>query len=145
MTRFHLCLLFSATFVLVPVPSRGDSEKDARKEVAFGIDVARRGLWYEARFRFEKAAALNPGSASAFNNLGVSLEQQGDFEQARAAYSRALELDPKNLSIQQNFDLFREADEKRNKKRKKDDATPAPAKEEPTPPLDPIREKGARQ
>ena len=44
---------------------------------------------------------------------------------------RALQLDPKNLSIQQNYDLFREADEKRNKKLKKDAAPKA--KETPTP------------
>jgi Flp pilus assembly protein TadD len=111
-----------------------EQEKDAKKEIAFGIDVARRGLWQEARFRFEQAAALNPESASAFNNLGVTLEQQGDFEKARAAYERALQLEPKNISIQQNYDLFREADEKRNKKLKKDTlpkpketATPEPA------------------
>lgn len=72
-----------------------------------------------------------PESASAYNNLGVTLEQQGDFDKARAAYERALQLQPKNISIQQNYDLFREADEKRNKKLKKD-APPKP-KETPTP------------
>lgn len=132
MTRFGLftrvlaCLVVSGSFALA------DNAKDAKKEVAFGIDVARRGLWQEARFRFEQAAALNPESASAHNNLGVTLEQQGEFEKARAAYDRALVLDPKNLSIQQNYDLFREADEKRNKKLKKDAAPPKP-KETPTP------------
>jgi tetratricopeptide (TPR) repeat protein len=61
----------------------------------------------------------------------VTLEQQGEFEKARAAYDRALQLDPRNVSIQQNYDLFREADEKRNKKLKKD-AAPKP-KATPTP------------
>jgi Flp pilus assembly protein TadD len=115
-----------------------EQEKDAKKEIAFGIDVARRGLWQEARFRFEQAAALNPESASAFNNLGVTLEQQGDFEKARAAYERALQLEPKNISIQQNYDLFREADEKRNKKLKKD----APPKPKETPSPSPAAPKG---
>ena len=117
------------------------NQKLAKKEVAFGIDVAQRGLWQEARFRFEQAAALNPDSASAQNNLAVTLEQQGDFEKARAAYDRALELDPKNLSIQQNYDLFREADEKRNRKLKKD-AAPKP-KDSPMP--DPAAPRGADQ
>lgn len=118
--------------LLIPArPVSADSGKDAKKEVAFGIDVARRGLWQEARFRFEQATLINPGSGSAFNNLGVTLEQQGDFEKARGAYERALQLEPKNLSIQQNYDLFREADEKRNKKLKKD-APPKP-KEAATP------------
>ena len=131
MTRFRIYLPFAAALLVFPSPIRADTEKDAKKEVAFGIDVARRGLWQEARFRFEQATNLNPESASAFNNLGVTLEQQGEFDKARAAYDRALQLEPKNISIQQNYDLFREADEKRNKKLKKD-AAPKP-KEAPTP------------
>lgn len=141
MTRFRfyvsvvVCLLVLSPCVFAGPYAAVDSDKDAKKVVAFGIDVARRGLWQEARFRFEQATALNPESASAFNNLGVSLEQQGDFEKARIAYERALELEPKNVSIQQNYDLFREADEKRNRKLKKD-ATTKP-KEAPTPPPTP--------
>ena len=73
-------------------------------ETEFGIEVARRGLWNEARFRFEKA---------------VALEQQGAFDKAREAYETALKLEPGNLYIQQNYDLFREADDKRNRKSRK--------------------------
>jgi Tfp pilus assembly protein PilF len=47
------------------------------------------------------------------------LEQQGAFDRAREAYEKALKLDPGNLYVQQNFDLFREADDKRNRKSKK--------------------------
>jgi Flp pilus assembly protein TadD len=132
MSRFRILLPCTALLLLSISPAFAGDEKEAKKEIAFGIEVARRGLWQEARFRFEQAAALNPESASAFNNLGVSLEQQGEFEKARAAYERALELEPKNLSIQQNFDLFREADEKRNRKVKKE-APPSPAAPSPSP------------
>ena len=134
MTRFRHLPLFAVCLLACSAPAFADNEKDAKKVVAFGIDVARRGLWQEARFRFEQAASLNPDSASAFNNLGVTLEQQGEFEKARAAYERALQLDPKNLSIQQNYDLFREADEKRNRKAKTPAARPpAPPAPSPTP------------
>jgi hypothetical protein len=139
MTRFRRVLPFAALFLSLPLSASADDAKDAKKVVAFGIDVARRGLWQEARFRFEQAVALNPDSASAFNNLGVTLEQQGEFEKARAAYERALALDPSNLSIQQNFDLFREADEKRNRKPRTRGAAPKPAEPaavpSPTPPV----------
>jgi Flp pilus assembly protein TadD len=151
MTRFRSSSFVVVSLLLLSSPAVSADEKDAKKEVAFGIDVARRGLWQEARFRFEQATVLNPDSASAFNNLGVTLEQQGDFEKARAAYERALQLEPKNVSIQQNYDLFREADEKRNKKLK----PPAKPKESPAPaaapaatpaPVTPIVDKqGERQ
>ncbi len=108
-------------------PAAGD-------ELRFGIEVARKGLWQEARFRFERALELDPRSANAYNNLGVALEQQGDFAKARQAYEKALELAPGSLYIQQNYDLFREADDKRNRKAKKraapqatPTATPEPA------------------
>ena len=96
-------------------------------ELKFGIDVARKGLWNEARFRFEKAVTQDPDSAGALNNLAVALEQQGSFDQAREAYERALKLQPGSLYIRQNYDLFREADDKRNRKSKKKPTTPTPA------------------
>jgi len=89
------------------------------KEVRFGIEVARRGLWQEARFRFEKALVEDAQNASALNNLAVCLEQQGEFAKAREAYEKALALKPGDTLIQQNYDLFREADDKRNRKAKK--------------------------
>jgi Tfp pilus assembly protein PilF len=143
MTRFRSHLSFAILLLASwsAVAADDDHKKDAKeakKEVKFGINVAQRGLWQEARFRFEQATALDPESAAAFNNLGVTLEQQGEFDKARAAYERALQLEPKNTSIQQNYDLFREADEKRNRKLKKD--TPAKPRETPTP--DPAGPRG---
>mgnify|MGYP003290071766 CR=1 FL=1 len=49
----------------------------------------------------------------------IALEQQGAFPDARAAYEKALKLKPGNIYIQQNYDLFREADDKRNRKARK--------------------------
>jgi Flp pilus assembly protein TadD len=102
--------------LLLAATSLGSS---AEKEVGFGIDVARKGLWQEARFRFEKALLVDPDNASALNDLAIALEQQGEFEKAREAYEKALKLRPGNVYIQQNYDLFREADDKRNRKSKK--------------------------
>jgi Flp pilus assembly protein TadD len=93
-------------------------QASASQEVQFGIDVARKGLWNEAVFRFEKAVALDPQNASALNDLGIAYEQQGSFDKARDAYEKALKLKPGNTYIQQNYDLFREADDKRNRKAK---------------------------
>ena len=104
------------TMVLVNGPIKAASSDD---EIAFGIEVARKGLWNEARFRFERAVAKNPDDPEALNNLGVALEQQGEFARAKEAFEKALKLAPSSLYIQQNYDLFREADDKRNRKKKK--------------------------
>ena len=106
-------------FLLLLPPASGRAAPGADQELDFGIDVARKGLWQEARFRFERAVELDPENASALNDLAIALEQQGDFVKARENYEKALKLKPGSLYIQQNFDLFREADEKRNRKAKK--------------------------
>jgi len=59
---------------LAPGPA---AETKSGDEVKFGIDVAQKGLWQEARFRFEKAVEIDPDNASALNSLAIALEQQG--------------------------------------------------------------------
>jgi Flp pilus assembly protein TadD len=133
---FALALIligFGAPARSVPARADGSDEGNAKEQIGFGIEVARRGLWEEARFRFEQAAKTRPDSAAALNNLAVALEQQGEFEKAKAAYERALQIDAKNISIQQNYDLFREADEKRNKKKVDPKAAPAKPGSSPGP------------
>ncbi len=104
--------------LLVPGPLLA-ADKHSRQQVKFGIDVAQQGMWREALFRFERAVELDPQNPSALNNLAVALEQMGEFQDARENYERALELKPDDLYIQQNYDLFREADDKRNRKKRR--------------------------
>jgi Flp pilus assembly protein TadD len=112
----HVVLL--ALLALLPAGAYAGSG-DSREQLRFGVDVARKGLWREARFRFERAVLLDPSNAAALNNLAIALEQQGEFAKAREAYDKALALEPTDTYIQQNYDLFREADDKRNRKAKK--------------------------
>ena len=114
MKRALLVLLL----LLVPGPSPA-AEKTSAQQVKFGIDVAQKGMWREALFRFQRAVEIDPQNPSALNNLAVALEQVGEFQEARENYERALELEPDDLYIQQNYDLFREADDKRNRKKRR--------------------------
>jgi tetratricopeptide (TPR) repeat protein len=111
-------LLVLLASVLLASGTRAVAE-DSSRQVSFGVMVAQKGLWQEARFRFERAIALEPKNAAALNDLAVTLEQMGEFEKARQCYEKALGLKPGNIYIQQNFDLFREADDKRNRKSRK--------------------------
>jgi Flp pilus assembly protein TadD len=111
--RAFLLLLFLFPSTAAPLPA---ATKSSTKEVRFGIAVAQKGMWREALFRFQRAVEIDPDNASAQNNLAVALEQMGDFDRAREHYEKALDLKPKDLYIQQNYDLFREADDKRNRR-----------------------------
>jgi Flp pilus assembly protein TadD len=118
--RFQLKTAFCLALALAS-PAREASadekpESQAKKQVAFGIEVARTGLWREAIYRWQKAIELDPQNASARNNLGVAYEQDGKFDLADQEYKRALDLDPNNAYIRQNYELFREAYERRKRK-----------------------------
>jgi Flp pilus assembly protein TadD len=93
-----------------------DQRSDAKEQVEFGIQVAQRGLWREAIYRWERATQLDPTYAPAFNNLAVAYEHEGQLDKARAAYEKAVELDPNNEMIRQNFDLFKEINDRAAKK-----------------------------
>ena len=125
MVRTSVLLLFVSASAVSSGPLWA-ADASAERQINFGLKVAQKGLWQEARFRFERAAKADPQSAAALNDLAVALEQMGDFAGARQAYEKALELKPGDTYIQQNYDLFREADDKRNRKLKKKKATPQP-------------------
>ncbi len=107
--------LFSAMVLglaYVPTPAFADARSDAKSEVAFGIDVAQRGLWREAIYRWERAIQLDPNYVAALNNLAVAYEHEGQLEKAREAYEKALGIEPNNLQIRQNYELFKEINER---------------------------------
>jgi Flp pilus assembly protein TadD len=93
-------------------PAWADARSDAKSQVDFGIDVAERGLWREAMYRWERAVELDPTYAAAYNDLAIAYEHEGQFTKARRAYEKALELDPNNAQIRQNFDLFKEINDR---------------------------------
>jgi tetratricopeptide (TPR) repeat protein len=75
---------------------------------AYGSEMARKGFWHEALFRYEKAAAGNPNDAQIQNNLAVAYESVGDTTRALATYKRALELAPQDPKIKRNYARFAE-------------------------------------
>ena len=96
----------------VHIVAEADERSDARAQVDFGITVAQLGLWQEAIYRWERASEIDPRYAAAWNNLGIAYEHEGLFDKARDAYEMAIDLEPDNVMIQQNHDLFREINDR---------------------------------
>src|SRR5688572_18520755 len=104
--------------VLFGTSAASAQDRDAAKEqVDFGIKVAQNGLWREAQYRWERAVQLDPTYAEAWNNLAIAYEHAGKFDDARKAYETAIKLDPKNTMIRQNYDLFKEINDRTQKRR----------------------------
>jgi Tfp pilus assembly protein PilF len=93
-------------------PLAADARSDARKQVEFGIAVAQKGLWREAIYRWEKANEIDPTYAAAHNNLAIAYEHEGELDKARAAYEKALQIEPNNTYIKQNYELFKEINDR---------------------------------
>lgn len=106
--------LRSAAPILVAVVAAAgacSSSRDLSKwksQNTYGSEMARRGFWREALFRYEKAAVLKPDNAEIQNNLGVAYESIGETSRALAAYKKALELAPQDAKIKRNYARFAE-------------------------------------
>src|SRR2546429_7232955 len=99
--------------------SFADARSDAKEQVAFGISVAQRGLWREAIYRWEKAVEADPTYAAAFNDLAIAYEHEGQLDKARKAYEKALAIDPNNSQIRQNYELFKEINDRTSQAKEK--------------------------
>ena len=105
------CAVTMSVFLLGGLCAAGASGKsapDGKSQLAFGVDMAKRGLWSEALFRFEQAKLLEPGRVSVLNNLAICYEAGGRFEEALATYREALRLAPENRVVKQNYSRFAE-------------------------------------
>jgi type IV pilus assembly protein PilF len=106
-------LTFAVVFLLFAAcPSWAEQRGQAKEQVEFGVQVAQRGLWREAIYRWERATQLDPTYAAAFNNLAVAYEHEGQLAKAREAYEKALALEPNNALVRQNYDLFKEINDR---------------------------------
>jgi Flp pilus assembly protein TadD len=98
----------AAVFLFASGCASYSNTESAKSQIAFGANVARKGLWREAAFRFEQAIVKDPKNARAHNNLAVALEASGEFARALAEYKKALELDPNDTYIRRNYARFAE-------------------------------------
>ena len=127
---FTVALLVSLAAAPVAEAAKGDSE--AREQLEFGVDMARRGLWSEALFRFEQVRKLAPSDPKVLNNLAVAYEAVGRFDDADATYREALKVAPSNRDIKKNVTRFREFLQSfRAKKTTPEGPVPALAPEKP--------------
>lgn len=88
-------------------PSLASLEAAAEKDPSFqnlinlGVVYQQNGQYRKSIPVFEKAIALQPGNAIAYNNLSVGLIMSRQFDAAEQALAKAIQLDP-NLQLAKN-------------------------------------------
>jgi Flp pilus assembly protein TadD len=110
--KASVAVLVMCTMAVAASSSFADAKSDAKSQVEFGISVAQRGLWREAIYRWQKATELDPTYVAAYNDLAIAYEHEGQLDKARKAYEKALELDPSNSQVRQNYELFKEINDR---------------------------------
>jgi tetratricopeptide (TPR) repeat protein len=75
-------------------PAVAEHPRDARALGLMGLILDAQKRFAEAETFHRRALALAPDSASLYSNFGNHCLEQGQTEKARAAYLRAIELDP---------------------------------------------------
>jgi tetratricopeptide (TPR) repeat protein len=73
----------------------------AKKEIVVGDQYLKKANYNAAVRRYLEATRWDPGSAEAFLKLGAAREKRREYEPAREAYSKFLELsdDPKEKDL----------------------------------------------
>jgi tetratricopeptide (TPR) repeat protein len=101
----HAPLFLTALFLLSAAGGWA-RPNPAASQLSFGVDMARRGLWNEALFRFQEAEKIEPDNPRIQSNLAVAYEASGKFDQALASYQKALKLAPNDKGIRTNYARF---------------------------------------
>lgn len=110
--RRILSALFAAALVQVVSVRVLATEADLEDILRFAAEVAQKGDWREARYRWEQASKIEPDNPRILNNLAVALEVLGEGDRAKALYERAVALsgaDPRIGDNAARAALFRRA------------------------------------
>lgn len=105
-------ILFLSILVFNPLlfadtPAR-ELQQQARIYRAQGLGYQQRGELDQALSLYQKAIALDPLYAVAYNDAGIICEAKGDLKRAEEYYLKAVQVDPDYLSPYSNLALFYE-------------------------------------
>lgn len=99
--------LLLAALVLGAAPARAASIK---KEMAYAVDLGKKGLWHEAAHRFRLLLVRAPDHPRLWNDLAVAYEAVGRYDDAHQAYEKAVALmdspPEEMLANQEAFEVF---------------------------------------
>jgi tetratricopeptide (TPR) repeat protein len=95
-----------AGFLLLTACGGRRTPETPDQQIAFGVEMARQGLWSEALFRFEQVERTDPANPRNLNNLAVACEALGQFDRALEYYQSAIRADPANKELKRNYSRF---------------------------------------
>ncbi len=99
----------AALAVQAPVAHAADnSARQLREDLRFAAEMAEKGLWREAMFRWRRALESRPNDPALHNNIAVALEALGRHDEALAEYEKSLSI-VSTERVRTNYELARRA------------------------------------
>src|SRR5437867_10386044 len=83
-------------------PHSAFAREETKQQIRFGAEMAQKGNWREAIFRWKRALEHDASNPRLHNNLAVAYETLGEYLQAEEEYKAALRLDPHVREIRQS-------------------------------------------
>ncbi len=104
--RFLTVMTCLLAVLMIGGRKKQEDPSSSEAQLAFGVQMAKRGLWSEALFRFKQASRKDPGNPRILNNMAVAYEALGNFEKALDVYQDAIRSDPTNRELKRNYSRF---------------------------------------
>lgn len=82
----------------------GETTRLRRQRVEQAIQLALESRWKEAVALNRSLISMFPSDVDAYNRLGKALMELGEYDDARVAYQKALEMEPLNSIARKNLD-----------------------------------------
>jgi hypothetical protein len=92
----------SCVAVLASSAAGASPASDVPALLEFGAEMAAKGNWREAQYRWSLASEAEPGNARVLNNLAVGAEALGEPERALELYRQAMAAGPRDVRIEKN-------------------------------------------
>lgn len=105
-SRLTLSCLLAASLLLQATPDDHAKAPSSKETMVFAADMAERGNWREASFRWNRLLDKSGPDPKILNNLGVAAEATGEMDLANDYYAQALELAGGALEIGENYRRF---------------------------------------
>jgi len=104
--RLFLGCLTVAAIALQPFPNSVAKNLTPKEAMRFAADMAERGNWREAGYRWEKLLSQGVADAKIYNNLAVAAEAAGEMDVAADYYGKALGLAGRDPDIVDNYHRY---------------------------------------
>jgi len=105
-SRLSLLCLIAASLLLQATPDDFAKAPSSKEAMIFAADMAERGNWREASFRWKRLIDQGGPDAKVLNNMAVAAEANGEMEQADEFYGQAVELAGGDPEIRENYRRF---------------------------------------